>query len=93
MYMGGPARSDTIAIPGMCRAGPNKFKGADMAMVEVVGGRRLGGFKLDLNFSDGSFGVQDFESILHRSGTMIEPLKDPRPVADIRPNFCGSCKG
>jgi hypothetical protein len=48
-----------------------------MAMVEVIGGRQLGGFKLELDFSDGSIGVQDFESILHRSGAMIEPLKDP----------------
>jgi hypothetical protein len=52
-------------------------------MIDVIGVRRLGGFKLELDFSDGSIGVRDFESILQRSGPMIEPLKDPSYFARV----------
>ena len=52
-------------------------------MIDVIGVRRLGGFKLELEFSDGTVGVRDFESIRQRSGTMIEPLKDPSFFARV----------
>jgi hypothetical protein len=54
-----------------------------MITIDVIGVRRLGDFKLELEFSDGSIGVQDFESIRQRSGTMIEPLKDPAYFARV----------
>ncbi len=46
-------------------------------MIDVIGVRRLGGFKLELEFSDGTIGTRNFESILQRAGEMIAPLKDP----------------
>jgi hypothetical protein len=52
-------------------------------MIDVIGLRRLGGFKLELEFSDGTTGMRDFESILQRSGPMIEPLKDPTFFARV----------
>jgi hypothetical protein len=52
-------------------------------MIDVIGVRRLGGFKLELEFSDDSIGVRDFESIVQKSGTMIEPLKDPSYFARV----------
>ena len=52
-------------------------------MIDVIGVRRLGGFELELEFSDDSIGVRDFESIVQKSGTMIEPLKDPSYFARV----------
>ncbi|HMA71176.1 MAG TPA: DUF2442 domain-containing protein [Xanthobacteraceae bacterium] len=46
-------------------------------MIDVIGIRRLGGFKLELEFSDGTVGTRDFGFILQRSGSMVAPLKDP----------------
>jgi hypothetical protein len=46
-------------------------------MIEVIGIRRLDGFKLELEFSDGTVGVRNFESLLQRTGPMVAPLKDP----------------
>jgi hypothetical protein len=47
-----------------------------LMMIEVIGIRRLGGFKLELEFSDGAVGARDFGSIVQKSGPMAEPLKD-----------------
>ena len=52
-------------------------------MIDVIGLRRLGGFKLELEFSDGTIGTQDFESILKRPGAMIAPLKRPAYFARV----------
>src|SRR5260370_35122167 len=52
-------------------------------MIDVIGVRRLGGFKLELEFSDGTVGVRDFGSILEKSGPMVEPLKDPSYFARV----------
>jgi hypothetical protein len=46
-------------------------------MIDVIGVRRLGDFKLELEFSDGTVGMRDFGTIVQRTGAMIEPLKDP----------------
>ena len=46
-------------------------------MIDVVGVRLLGGFKLEIEFSDGTTGVCDFQFVTARTGPMIEPLKDP----------------
>lgn len=46
-------------------------------MIDVTGIRRLGGFKLEIEFSDGTTGVCDFQFIADRTGPMVEPLKDP----------------
>jgi len=46
-------------------------------MIDVVSVRSLGGFKLEIEFSDGSAGVHDFHFIADKSGPMAELLKDP----------------
>jgi Protein of unknown function (DUF2442) len=46
-------------------------------MIDVIGVRPLGGFKLEIEFSDGTTGVRDFQFITARAGPMVEPLKDP----------------
>jgi len=52
-------------------------------LVDIIGVRRLGGFKLELEFSDDTVGVWDCESILQKSGPMAEPLKDPAYFAGV----------
>jgi Protein of unknown function (DUF2442) len=52
-------------------------------MIDVIGICRLGVFKLELEFSDGTVGVWDFGSILRRCGPMVEPLKDPAYFARV----------
>lgn len=52
-------------------------------MIDVVGVRYLGGFKLELGFSDGTVGVRDFGPILQKSGPMVEPLKHPAHFAQV----------
>ena len=52
-------------------------------MIEVIGIRRLGDFKLELEFSDGTVGARDFAAILQKSGSMVEPLKDPAYFARV----------
>jgi Protein of unknown function (DUF2442) len=54
-----------------------------LMMIEVIGIRRLGDFKLELEFSDGTVGVRDFASILQKSGPMVEPLKEPAYFARV----------
>jgi hypothetical protein len=46
-------------------------------MIDVIGVRPLGGFRLELEFSDGTVGVRDFASIAEKSRSMVEPPKDP----------------
>ena len=47
-------------------------------MIEVIGIRRHGGFKLELEFSNGIVGARDFEPLIQRTGPMVAPLKDPK---------------
>jgi hypothetical protein len=56
---------------------------AKVMMIDVIGVRRLGGFKLELEFSDGTVGERDFGPILQKSGPMVEPLKDPAYFARV----------
>ena len=46
-------------------------------MIDVIGVRPLGGYKLEIEFSDGTIGVRDFSSICQKTGSMAEPLKEP----------------
>jgi hypothetical protein len=52
-------------------------------MIDVVGIRHLGGFKLEIEFSDGTTGIRDFRLISERTGPMAEPLKDPAYFARV----------
>jgi hypothetical protein len=56
---------------------------AEVMMIDVISVRRLGGFKLELEFSDGTFGARDFGSILQKSGRMVELLKNPTYFARV----------
>jgi hypothetical protein len=52
-------------------------------MIDVVGVRPLGGLRLEIEFSDGTTGVRDFQFLTARTGPMIEPLKDPTYFARV----------
>ncbi len=45
-------------------------------MIDVIGVRPLDGYKLEIEFSDGTIGVRDFAFIRDKTGPMAEPLKD-----------------
>jgi hypothetical protein len=46
-------------------------------MIDVIGLRRLGDFRLEIEFSDGMIGERDFSFVREKTGPMAEPLKDP----------------
>ena len=52
-------------------------------MIDVIGVRPLGSYKLEIEFSDGTVGVRDFGSVTAKSGPMAEPLKDPAYFARV----------
>jgi Protein of unknown function (DUF2442) len=52
-------------------------------MIEVIGVRPLGDFKLEVEFSDATIGVRDFAFIREKTGPMAEPLKDPAYFARV----------
>ena len=52
-------------------------------MIDVVGLRKIDGFRLELEFSDGTVGVYDFASLSERTGPMVEPLKDQAYFAKV----------
>ena len=52
-------------------------------MIDVIGVRPLGGYNLEVEFSDGTIGVRDFSSIREKTGSMAEPLKDPAYFARV----------
>jgi hypothetical protein len=45
-------------------------------MIDVIGIKRLGGYVLQIAFSDGTVGTRDFAEIKVRAGEMVAPLKD-----------------
>ena len=46
-------------------------------MIDILSVRSVGSFKLEIEFSDGSVGVRDFQFVANKTGSMAEPLKDP----------------
>jgi hypothetical protein len=52
-------------------------------MIDVIGIRRLGGHRLEIEFSDGTRGVRDFGFVKEKTGPMAEPLKDPAYFARV----------
>ncbi len=52
-------------------------------MIDVIGLKRLGDHRLEIIFSDGSYGVRDFADIVAREGVMVRPLKDPQYFARV----------
>ena len=46
-------------------------------MIDVIGVKRLGKYRLEAEFSDGTLGIRDFAFMVQRSGPMVELLKGP----------------
>jgi len=57
--------------------------GSQDQMVDVISVKPLGGYALQVAFSDGSMGVHDFSSTTARTGEMVRPLKDPEFFARV----------
>jgi len=45
--------------------------------------QRLGGYRLRLNFTDGSVGEHDFAQLVKEPGPMLEPLRDEAYFARV----------
>ena len=45
-------------------------------LTKVTGLERLGGYRLRIQFNDGSEGVRDFASTVREPGSMLQPLQD-----------------
>jgi hypothetical protein len=52
-------------------------------MIKVTRLDRLGGYRLAVRFSDGSFGEHDFSAMVREPGPMLEPLRDPGYFARV----------
>ena len=52
-------------------------------IVKIVKVDKLGGYRLRLEFSDGTEGERDFSDIVAAGGPMIEPLRDPAFFARV----------
>jgi hypothetical protein len=52
-------------------------------MIDVIGIRRLDGYRLEIEFLDGTVGVRDFAFVSQKTGPMAEPLKDPAYFARV----------
>ena len=52
-------------------------------MIDVIGVRSLGDYKLEIEFSDATIGIRDFRFIREKTGPMAEPLKDPGHFARV----------
>jgi hypothetical protein len=55
----------------------------DQAMIDVVRVKPLGGYRLRIEFSDGTSGERDFSAMVAREGEMLRPLKDPAFFARV----------
>lgn len=51
-------------------------------MIDVLRVRPLGGYRLEIEFSDGMIGVRDFD-VARKRGPMVEPLSDPSYFARV----------
>jgi hypothetical protein len=56
-------------------------------MIKVVDIERLGGHRLRVRFSDGSFGGHDFSAMTKETGPMLEPLRDAKYFARVFLDF------
>ena len=52
-------------------------------MIDVIGLKRLGAYRLEIAFSDGSVGIRDFADMVSRDGEMVRPLKNPDYFARV----------
>jgi hypothetical protein len=56
---------------------------SELSLIKVTKAEPIGGYRLRLSFSDGSVGERDFADVVHGSGAMLEPLRDPAYFARI----------
>jgi Protein of unknown function (DUF2442) len=52
-------------------------------LTKVTDVKRLGGFRLQVRFNDGSGGVHDFAATVREPGRMLEPLRDETYFARV----------
>jgi hypothetical protein len=52
-------------------------------IVKAVGVEPKGEYRLLVHFSDGSFGVHDFSTMVNETGPMVQPLGDPDYFARV----------
>jgi hypothetical protein len=52
-------------------------------MIDVVGVRAPGAYKLEIEFSDGTVGARDFAFICEKTGPVVQPLKDQAYFARV----------
>ncbi len=52
-------------------------------MIDVLSVRPQGNFRLEIEFSDGTIGVREFDFAVRDTGPMAEPLKDPAYFARV----------
>ena len=52
-------------------------------MIDVIGVRPLGAYKLEIEFSDGTVGTRDFAFVCEKTGPMAAPLKDQAYFARV----------
>jgi hypothetical protein len=52
-------------------------------MIDVIGLKRLGAYRLEIAFSDGSVGIRDFADMVSRNGERVRPLKNPDYFARV----------
>jgi hypothetical protein len=61
-------------VPGGPRAGRRGM----IEIIKILKVKKLGGFRLHLQFSDGTEGEWDFSRVVAEAGAMVEPLKGLR---------------
>jgi Protein of unknown function (DUF2442) len=52
-------------------------------MIDVIGVKRMGDYRLEIAFSDGTVGTRDFSEIKTRTGEMVLPLKNAAYFARV----------
>jgi Protein of unknown function (DUF2442) len=61
----------------------NSNESAAFMMIDVIRTRRLGGYRLEIEFSDGTIGVHDFSELRYRTGPMVQPLNEEAYFARV----------
>ena len=56
-------------------------------MIKVVQIERLGGYRLRVQFSDGSLGEHDFSAMTKESGSLLGPLRDAKYFSRVFLDF------
>lgn len=60
-------------------------------MIKVLDAKPIGDFRLRLEFSDSTAGIFDGRELLAKSGSLLEPLRDPAYFARAFVDAGGLC--